>query len=133
MADVGRSTAAHASGNASTHGIIARLENWGAWQMALAGDGPKDIPPSPMFKDAVDRYRENKSMPAFDVIDAQRLEKMIAQRLGVRHQLCLQLRFIARMSSRRASNLLSRGGYTCSHTTYITWLDDAISNIQPEA
>ncbi len=110
----------------------ARLENWGAWQIALSDDGPKDVPLCPMFKDAVDRYRENKSMPAFNSVDAELLEKKIAQHLGVRQQLCLQLRFIARISSRRAANLLSRGGYECSHTTYITWLDDAITHLYSE-
>lgn len=129
MADVGRSTAAHAEGNVESHAIVARLENWGAWQRSLPADGPGLYPAQPMFRDVVDRYRETFAKDPYNATDAEELEAHISNNLSIRHMLCLQMRFILKLSSRRAAGLMSRQGHPCSHPTYLNWLDDAIDNL----
>ena len=132
MADVGRSTAAHAEGDVDTHAMLARLENWGAWQRSLPADGPGLYPPSPMFKDVVDRYRETFAPSPYDADDAKVVEKLVADTLSIRHVFCLELRFILQISSRKAADIMSRQGHQCAHTTYRRWLDEAIEKCSLE-
>lgn len=133
MADVGRSTAAHAEGTADTHLMLARLENWGSWQRSLPADEPGIYPASPMFRDIVDRYRETFASTPYDMDDAEALEKLAARVLSIRQMLVLQMRFILRTSSRRAAGQLSRMGHPCSHTLYLQWVDDAVLLLSKEA
>ena len=129
MADVGRSTAAHAEGDVDTHAMLARLENWGAWQRSLPADGPGMYPPSPMFKDVVDRYRETFAPSPYDADDAKVVEKLAADELSIRHVLCLNLRFVLRISSRKAAGIMSRQGHPCTHTTYRVWVESAVNKL----
>lgn len=126
MADVGRSTAAHAEGDIDTHALVARLENWGAWQRSLPDAGPGEYPRQPMFRDVVDRYRVEYAPTPFDAQDAQIVEELISRTLGVRLQLCLEVRFVLQFSSRRAAGIISREGFPCTHTTYLRWIEDSI-------
>ena len=133
MADIGRSTAAHAEGSADTHSMLARLENWGAWQRSLPAGEPGIYPASPMFRDVVDRYRETFAPDPYDLLDAEALEALAARVLSIRQMLVLQMRFIVRVSSRRAAGQLSRMGYPCSHPTYLVWVDEAVLRLSIEA
>jgi len=133
MADIGRSTAAHAEGQADTHAMVARLENWGSWQRSLPADGPGLFPRSPMFKDVVDRYRETFAPSPYDCEDGEQIEALVARVLSIRQILCLQLRFIIRVSSRRAAGIISIQGHPCTHTTYRVWVEDAIYKLSTEA
>lgn len=133
MADIGRSSAAHADGDAGTHEMLARLENWGSWQRSLPADGPSVYPRQPMFKDVIDRYRETFAPSPYDMDDAEEIEALATRILSGREIRCMELRFILRVSSRRAAGIMSRQGHYCTHTTYLAWVDGAVYRLAIEA
>lgn len=133
MADIGRSTTGHADGQAGTHEMLARLENWGSWQRSLPADEPGIYPASPMFRDVIDRYRETSAPSPYDLEDAEEIEALAARVLSIRQMIVLQMRFILQTSSRRAAGQLSRMGYPCSHPTYLQWVDEAVLRLTIES
>jgi len=86
-----------------------------------------------MFREVVDRYRETFAPSPYDADDGEQIEYLAARVLSIRQVLCLQLRFILQASSRRAAFIMDQQGHPCSHTTYCTWVDDAIEKMASEA
>jgi len=133
MADVGKSTTAHATErNPMARVAKERLINWGRWQRSLPHDAPRQFPDQPMFREMVQQYRETHAPAPFDAEQAEYTEEMLNRILPMRDVWVCRLRFIVELPSRRAAGVLSRMRFRCSHVTYLAWVEVVIDRVAAE-
>lgn len=144
MAEIGRSTAAHTTGNTQSERDIERLlTNWGDFIAFLPGYLPAGYPVQPMFKEYVAGYNiETRSRRSPENVDAAEALDPILATLSERDISCLICAYVLRLSSRKAATLLStveshthiqdsqRRKLKCNHSTYAEWLSTARVNAE---
>lgn len=143
MADVGRSTSAHAApASASGRNVDRWLRNWGAWLASLPPDAMLAIPISPMFRAYIAGYRLISPRRSPEDVDAAEGMDMLVATLTPPHVACLICHYVLELSSRRAARLLveldaertasARPGPAlgCGRQTYLSRLDEAVDEVE---
>lgn len=131
MANIGRSTTAHADDYSVGH---LALENWGAWLRGIQSPFPAGYPSmSPMFKDMEQRYRD-ESISVFEQYDpdgAEVTQGIIRLVCKERPTVALHLSYAMRLSKLQAAAVLSRMDkkWNCDDKKYASWLDQAVASI----
>lgn len=134
MADIGKSTTAHAEYESPSYPRAeAALENWGNYHASLPGSGTNT---HPMFRDVKTGYREERSARSLvhDEDKAIETDQMVASFLGPFEQRLLFSKYIYRQSARSLAKEISaeggRHGETAVNANHILgYISNAVSRI----